>query len=324
MSVVDTFNSNFEHLRNVIKRSTGLSEEERLVYIDLYESYGQLKIFELNSERLINTVQADKNLIEVKSSNNETLAKEIINSFSLREMKLSADWLYITFDKYLDGAAIGGKAEEVITAIALSKSMIVKFGLLGEYRFIGLNFYNWRWNRSNSVMISFNMMTLVSYIIAILNSFGTITVPMPGIPLKRIKAIIDEDTVKIPENFYRIKLKSRIIGKLTPDNSDDNQTFFIRRPQYATFVAGRFKYRIMIDRQPIDPDRLERLLEDPRRLIFYTESEIDPESKKAMDDRNRILLPGEWASVLKYWSKPYTANSNNGKNPLIPSIHTEV
>ena len=118
-----------------------------------------------------------------------------------------------------------------------------------------------------------------------------------------------------PLEYYTVSLQSRIIS--SSKNSSESQV----ERQYAYDVRGHNAYRILTGSIPIDPKIENYLKKDERRKIFYSSNELDDDSRELLLKRNIFIKENEWVSILKYWVEGYVANSKDGKNPYIPSIH---
>ncbi len=131
----------------------------------------------------------------------------------------------------------------------------------------------------------------------------------------RIRDSIFKKSKIKPLDYYTVTLQSRIVHSSKP--SSESQT----ERQYAYDVRGHHAHRILTGSLPIDPKIENYLKKDSRRKIFYSIVELDDDSRDLLLDRNIIVKEGEWVSILKYWISDHIANSKDGKNPYVPSIH---
>lgn len=121
-----------------------------------------------------------------------------------------------------------------------------------------------------------------------------------------------------PLDYYTVTVQSRVVSNA------DNSSIARTECNYAYDVRGHYVYRIMTGELPMDVKIEKYLKRDDRRKIFYSPNELDEESQRVLSERDITLVDGHWVSILKYWVDAYVANTKEGINPYIPSIHKLV
>jgi hypothetical protein len=209
----------------------------------------------------------------------------------------------------------GDTCNAYINAMAISRQMLVRLGTKDGRRTSAVSYYQ-HWTKPSEVLANISMLKLVEHAADILNTYRVAT---RGLRRHYIKPKRDGlKSLHIPEDYYIIELAAGIYDVRGASTATTHLP-----AAYAYDVKAKDQYRARIGTLPIDSEKFKALIEDPRRVIYFSLAYVSEEHLKVLKAKG--LTPGHnhWIAILKYRCKSYVANSKGGTNPYVPSIHVE-
>lgn len=197
----------------------------------------------------------------------------------------------------------------------------------GSYLNFSMEYYQGQWGEYSANILDGqaalslkDSILTASYVIEMINSYQTIVVNYQSDKSYRRNCdrYNKKKIVPNPPAFYRVDLKNLVLSQ--SEESDKLFRQVIERT-YAYQVRGHYRHRITVGDLPIDPKVEKYLKKNTDRKIFYDRETIDQDHWDILTKRRIQVHPNQWVAVLKVWVDEYIANSKDGKNPYIPSIH---
>lgn len=286
--------------------------------------YGNSKLFELDTHQLRTLIDENARKTGVQFDNGWVYGDR--NTFS--QKTLPSHWFYVHFSNkiYMSDGIEG--SDTYFIGFFVSRTTICSFveviDLVTRYKIIipHVIYHNGKWLHKTDTRSSVS--SAILFAIDMINSYQTVIVDRTTEPKYNIKCQLwnKKKLVKTPSAYYKVSLKDKII--IEEDESETDTVCVRREKTFAYFVRGCDTHRIKTGNLPIDPVIEKQLRKDSRRKIFMSINELDEESKEILENRQIRMKEGQWVSILKTKRTSYIANSKDGKNPYIPSVHTNV
>jgi hypothetical protein len=250
--------------------------------------------------------------------------KQLISNFKLENLELPSPYTYIGNPKKDDaptkdmenfcGLLITKKYFlQIITVKQNNKEVISIAPVVGDI--VPLQ----NFNSEDLLMTSQMLINHITYL-QIINTFQKI-----NIDLRTKKSqfdmnwIMKKKKVEKPKAYYRVQLHSGT--SILEDKELEDKFRIVREKTFAYFVRAHYKVRIIKGSLPLSEREEKFLRKDSRRRIFTSKDQVDSESWEILQRRQVQWNDNEWISILEYRVCGHIANSKDGKNPYIPSIH---
>ncbi len=264
-------------------------------------------------------------LDEIIENKDNLAATKMLNNTDISSIVLPSPWTYIGFPEI--ESYTSEKLKNYAYGIFISHDMIslIQKHIMDENVSLYIPehlYYNRKWmpdmvNHGADVLDTiYSLLRMLHFI----DSFQTTIIDTRSAGFKLACNLIDKKRqIPRPKAYYRVTMKDGT--RYLTDQEINDRLRIIREKTHAYFVKAHNRHRIMRGTLPMD-EKMERWLrKDPKRKIFTSQDQIDPESLKILTKRGIFWRDGEWIALLPYRVHSHIANTKGGKNPYIPSIH---
>lgn len=302
--------------------NTGFFPKEELKTFKF--EYGNSKLFELESDSVKRMILDHK----LKPGQTKEDGWVYRDPSDIENIVLPSHWLYIHFNPKIPASNPNDGREVHFTSVFVSRTTICFFlevtDIVTKAKISVPNIIYHKGKWTHIVEEQSQMISFILFSIDLINSYQTVVVDRTTEPKYNIKCQLwnKKRLVKTPSAYYKVSLRNNKI--IEEDEEDDSRIRVGRQKNFAYFVRGCHVHRIKKGELPIDPTVEKQLKKDSRRKIFLSSDEIDEESLEVLQDHGIRVGDKEWVAILKTRRSSYIANSKDGKNPYIPSIHSNV
>lgn len=300
------------------------ASEDKEELKSLADALDAARVYELSHEKFqafSTSIQYEQFVDDLKAkfANVSDADRYIVDTFRFSDLEPPHPYMYIGF---IDPPGfMTGSRRDLMQGFILSDTAIYMNALHTDTK----QLYTFRvyrdctWQIDDNASIA-NTLLFIKVLLLYINSFNTVVVNQSTDRSfnRTCETVNIANHVRNPPCYYTVGLKRnvkvdavKILNKLR------------RECTYAYDVRGHRVHRIHIGTLPIDPKTEVYLKKDERRKIFYSPEDIDKDTRALLTERGYDIQEGEWVSVLVVQRKGHIANLKGGKNPYIPSVHTD-